>query len=387
MYGFQCLACLESWLAVIRFRDTVAEPDFCRIGVEMANIHPGMDYFVLSSHFHRKSSVYPFDTWGDALPHMADILRSNSEFDSADILDLKYLLYCGKADAVREMAENAARRRPEIGFWYYALALAATGNIGDVLKQIREHLQNDHLSVDQRFHLLCRYSSIALHFVVNELRSSRPAEPMWDETLSLLAFWYESLRAAVNDAAPDTPNLSLLVSIVSLFHILIHGPKLRPNFCGTELRSVVQHYDFIMTIHEFFMSSKASDCVPSVERKIETFFLDNIVSSTSKWNSLIKRTNSCVWAQEERERMSLKPSGLGITFVDGSPHADPTKMAVLDAANRRRMHLYNCSWCLNPSAVMRKCAVCESTRYCDKECQKRDWKAHKKVCKSQEITI
>ncbi|KZS87376.1 hypothetical protein SISNIDRAFT_491139 [Sistotremastrum niveocremeum HHB9708] len=386
-YGFQCLSCLNSLSAVVG--SEVAALEFFRIGLDMANVTPGMDHYVLSQPFRWKSLEYPFDTWAEALPHMADILRSHSEFDSADILDLKYILHCGKLAAVRELAENAAQRTPEVGFWYYALALTATGTNGDILRQIREHLQNRHLSSEQRFYVLYKYSSLALHFIADELRSTRPAEPMWEEALSRLAFWYENLKAAVNDAAPDTPHLNFLSTIqrsepefsilsTSSSFLIVPTPK---------LRSIVRHYDLIMTIHEFLTNKKASDSLPSVERMVERFFLDNIVSGTSNWKSLIIRTNSCVWAEEERGGTPLGPSGLGMKFFDASPNASFVKTTVLDATSRRRMHLYNCSWCLNPSAVMRKCAVCGSARYCDKECQKRDWKAHKKVCKSQEITI
>ncbi|KAL6897715.1 hypothetical protein GGI43DRAFT_409723 [Trichoderma evansii] len=33
-----------------------------------------------------------------------------------------------------------------------------------------------------------------------------------------------------------------------------------------------------------------------------------------------------------------------------------------------------------PKATLKRCAKCSSTRCCSRECQKADWKAHKKIC-------
>jgi hypothetical protein len=64
--------------------------------------------------------------------------------------------------------------------------------------------------------------------------------------------------------------------------------------------------------------------------------------------------------------------------------------------NDSHVELYRCSWCGNPSAILRKCAGCSKTRYalrfiiihpflshfryCDASCQKSHWKEHKKAC-------
>ena len=64
--------------------------------------------------------------------------------------------------------------------------------------------------------------------------------------------------------------------------------------------------------------------------------------------------------------------------------------------------LYRCSWCGNPSAVLRKCGGCgrtrfvfdaaklltvrsrrSSDRYCDGQCQKKHWSEHKAECKEK----
>ena len=62
------------------------------------------------------------------------------------------------------------------------------------------------------------------------------------------------------------------------------------------------------------------------------------------------------------------------------------------------VELYRCSWCGNPSAVLKKCTGCGNARcvllaglplavliwgcrYCDSQCQKRHWSNHKLDCK------
>lgn len=42
-----------------------------------------------------------------------------------------------------------------------------------------------------------------------------------------------------------------------------------------------------------------------------------------------------------------------------------------------------CNWCANCQNTVskRKCACCRTTYYCSDECQKTDWKTHKKICK------
>lgn len=49
--------------------------------------------------------------------------------------------------------------------------------------------------------------------------------------------------------------------------------------------------------------------------------------------------------------------------------------------NSNHVELYRCSWCSNPSAILKKCSGCAATRYCDAGCQKSHWSEHKKQCK------
>ena len=54
-------------------------------------------------------------------------------------------------------------------------------------------------------------------------------------------------------------------------------------------------------------------------------------------------------------------------------------------------HLKLCSYCrkleerskVPKSRAMKKCGRCKLVFYCDRKCQKRDWKVHKLMCKKQ----
>lgn len=41
-----------------------------------------------------------------------------------------------------------------------------------------------------------------------------------------------------------------------------------------------------------------------------------------------------------------------------------------------------CNTCKKTDVDLKKCAKCQTTLYCSRDCQKADWKAHKKVCNS-----
>ena len=43
-----------------------------------------------------------------------------------------------------------------------------------------------------------------------------------------------------------------------------------------------------------------------------------------------------------------------------------------------------CFTCFRTDEKLRRCGICRTVAYCSKECQKKDWKKHKKICKSRQ---
>ena len=46
-----------------------------------------------------------------------------------------------------------------------------------------------------------------------------------------------------------------------------------------------------------------------------------------------------------------------------------------------------CQMCGKEAAKMKKCSVCKRVRYCSEECQLKDWKEHKKACKTKAAVV
>ena len=55
------------------------------------------------------------------------------------------------------------------------------------------------------------------------------------------------------------------------------------------------------------------------------------------------------------------------------------------ASTLTSVNLGPCGFCASEAKV--KCANCKSTYYCDRNCQKRDWKVHKKSCNVQKTPV
>jgi ankyrin repeat protein len=79
------------------------------------------------------------------------------------------------------------------------------------------------------------------------------------------------------------------------------------------------------------------------------------------------------WAQrnDKRDVIRLFASWSAATFDD---------MALMDPKRRARFMGRACHNCFKTNAVMFKCGLCKTARYCSKECQMPHWRLHKALC-------
>ncbi|KZS97244.1 hypothetical protein SISNIDRAFT_482174 [Sistotremastrum niveocremeum HHB9708] len=390
-YGEDRCHASEGINGLTAFQEVVADRtidlDFYKFGLAIGQAMLETDYAVFKLPFERRSSKYPFNTWLDALPHTANVLRSNAEFDKADIIEAKYLMVTGKWMAAKDLAEKASKRSPKIGFWYYAMCIPMED--ADSLRTAQKGLRCPGLSLYVRHGLLYQASTRAWELALKALTGPSPSDQLWSQGLAYLGLCYQNLKTILTISPPDSVGIASLANLFVLAHILLHGPELSPNL--EESKPIVEKARLITKLNDLIWAEELASA-PIASQMAREIILKHLVSVSESRSAFIQHTDSCAWAEQERgddakqpttEEVSKLFEGASISSSSEDPKRSKYKFF---GTERQEIHLYQCSWCHNPSAVLRKCGVCGQACYCDQQCQKLHWKEHKTVCKSPEIS-
>jgi len=111
-----------------------------------------------------------------------------------------------------------------------------------------------------------------------------------------------------------------------------------------------------------------SDFVGNVPPKTELRLAQQTVISlyptaVKEWNDVIASFDK-LRTQPEPEISPEKAEddlAAWLDDMDGEPEAHPEAF-IHPVLNNNHVGLYRCSWCGNPSAILRKCSGCEKTR-------------------------
>ncbi|KZS98157.1 hypothetical protein SISNIDRAFT_462200 [Sistotremastrum niveocremeum HHB9708] len=349
-------------------REQADHLDFYKFGMAISGTILEVENSVFKSYFEPMCDEYPFATWPDALAHVAGVLRSRSEFDQADAVEIKYLMYSKRWDDAARLARSAARRSPKIGFWYYAMCIP--NNTPECIRLAQTGLECPDLCPGMRYNLWYLASTRSWELALLNMLNTRSGEQAWKDGVAYLTICYDYLQRAVTESPPDSSGMVVLVNLLVLAHVLLHGPQLAPDL--KESKVIIERACLIDDLDDFVRQKRG----PNGPRMMKDILLQHFVPATTEWAEFIQCAGLPKWAEAEWESNVEDPvvedisqtlNNMKLHSVESDRQRKTSKMFA-NAERTEEIHLYQCSWCKNPSAALRKCSLCSIACYCDTVC-------------------
>ncbi|KAJ3855420.1 hypothetical protein EV368DRAFT_72312 [Lentinula lateritia] len=299
----------------------------------------------------------PFKTFREALPQCARVFRQGAapgELDKADILDIKYLIMQANIRAAAEVGSKGLLRNPNMAYFQYAQSLLADSAV--VLRSAKKGLKCKQTSPFIRFQLLQRAVENAGQLGLQTLEQASSAEdPKWDEGVAFFMSAWTDSKTFLAEAPPDNRHMR-----------------------NSSLKKLSESDDFTRAF---------SQPIPNTQLRLaQAAIVEQYSAAVSEWEEVILRLNNSstkqpeVLPDSEKVQNNLNDFLNDLQLHDESP---AKRVAAHPKVNLNSVLLYQCSWCKNPSAMLKKCSGCSQTRYCDASCQKLHWTEHKKRCHKQ----
>ncbi|TFY50759.1 hypothetical protein EVG20_g11346 [Dentipellis fragilis] len=307
-----------------------------------------------------------FTMWHDALPLCANAIRARGrpdEADKADMVDLKYLILKAQVAQAVVIARKAVQRNPHIGFYYYALILGS--DMSEGLRLAKKGLKCPKLSS-----------------YVRSLQDASAGGKELQEGVAFAMSALEDSQSFINEAPPDSSKMRNAIYVNVLMSLLIKGHELSDDM--RELLDAKKRLDIADDFSRFFSRPVSKTqmrlaCMELVSRMQNAWKeWDKIIHAHSDVRSEISPAKAEDDLADWLEQIDIEDPG-----VCGHDHRHRDGITTHLSLGVNDVELNRCSWCRNPSVVLKKCSGCGKTRYCDSTCQKEHWKTHKKVCKKE----
>ncbi|KDQ60127.1 hypothetical protein JAAARDRAFT_174140 [Jaapia argillacea MUCL 33604] len=326
----------------------------------------------------------PFKMWTDALPHCAKALRASgisSDADMADIIEIKYLIVKQRIPDAIELALKAIRRSPEVAYYYYAITLGADGERG--LRYAKKGAKCKQITPFVRFAMIHRAVDHAGNMALTMLTSTHTGERKWEEGVAFLTCAWEDAKTFIEEGPPDSRHMKNMLNWYILLTLVVKGPEMSPD-----LRELDDAFKKLKINEEIgtFLGYRP----PNTELRLTRLKIVQLYASAIKdWGEVISKfdllnsspvATSVISPTKAEDDLATWLEDINLEDDDHvhsshCSHGAHPKVSAMDG------DLYRCSWCRNPSAILRKCGGCSKTRYCDSACQKSHWSTHKKTCK------
>ncbi|ESK96281.1 set and mynd domain-containing protein 3 [Moniliophthora roreri MCA 2997] len=316
----------------------------------------------------------PFQRYPDALPHCANAIRAKGnpdELDKADVLDIKYLIMKQRVREAADFARKSLQRNPDFAYYYYAISLTADRVEG--LKASKKGLKCKQTSPFVRHQLIQRAVEHAGDYGLGTLNEAGSDQKKWEEGVALLMSALDDSKLFVKEAPPDNHRMRNVLYWNILLGILVRGPEVSADL--REIKSSLSKLKFTDEFTQFIGLRPPNTALRLAQETVVKRF----ESAVGEWHDIIANMEG----PDEKPVDPEKAEDDLAAWLDDMKldNGERETLIAHPKVNANHVALYQCSWCHNPSAVLRKCSGCGQTRYCDSGCQKQHWSEHKKKCK------
>jgi len=299
----------------------------------------------------------------------------------ADICELKSQIMTprGAGNAVMQ-AQASIIRNPQVAYFYYVVGLSA--NRADALRAAKKGLKATQVTPYLRFSLLWRAIESAGDMGVTKVAESTVGGQDFTEGIAFLVSALDDASTYINEAPPDARYLRAMLNWYIVLTLAIQGPELSVDL--KELEPAMKKMDTAVQFAKFLgYDIRRTQMHLTRELAVKLY-----ASAVKEWGHFITRFDG-LHSTTAHQKASMEnaedhlATWLENLEVDDTDHQHGHRCRDnRRTVNRSTVELYRCSWCKNPSAVLKKCSGCQKTRYCDASCQKSHWSAHKAACKA-----
>ncbi|KZV76897.1 hypothetical protein PENSPDRAFT_346724 [Peniophora sp. CONT] len=231
--------------------------------------------------------------------------------------------------------------------------------------------------------------SDAAHYAL--LRAARDAGVCDEERVALLHSAREdSIKLMEVDVAPPDSLSSQGDSAMYILSAMMLDPSLTIE--SPDIKNALDR----VAVNKRFLAYLGNPVRPKATvLQVSNYVTDNVKGALVEWGGMLDRVAELA-ERDERAQLLVQAESRGSEqlhlWLDRFEQKEESQSQCLDCTDdvlhtcepevefTCRKMLF-CSWCRRPSAVLKKCAGCRRTTYCDSECQRLHWKkGHRDVC-------
>ncbi|KAJ3498772.1 hypothetical protein NLJ89_g10174 [Agrocybe chaxingu] len=334
-------------------RDRVVHGDLYAFGLKQAELILKADLSVAGGILHGSSTW--MNTWRSAINKIRAKNKPEDQ-DAADILDIAYLLYRRRHEEAVALARKSITRNPEQAYFYYALSFSS--DHVERLQAEKKGLKCQQSTPFVRYQLL--YQAVEHAGAMGYkwlLAASAEVTHSWEKGIACFVSALEDAKTFVEEAPPDHRSMLHILNWLVLLSLLVRE-DLSPDLM--EIKDIVkkvktaEQFAEFMGVQpdrfDFYLAQKAAlkhyaQGVAEFSRVYED--LDRAKSQQASPTVTQAQTEDALAAWLDDVRLE-----------DGS-RAFPSHCEVNRGTkvNFDSVTMYRCSWCGNPSALLKKCEL------------------------------